>query len=136
MFRISGIWFGFLMLSFILGVIQRGAIDEYGQPTYLAFACVMVRSLVGLAVSLFTLILMCKTRRHIRNKYSIPQETCNGCEDCCCVYFCTCCTLSQMARHTADYETYRAACCSETGLPPHVSINEAEMMTSQVGSIV
>jgi hypothetical protein len=25
-----------------------------------------------------------------------------------------------MARHTADYDTYAARCCSETGLPANV----------------
>ena len=30
--------------------------------------------------------------------------------------------MAQMGRHTADYDTYRAACCTDTGLPNHVEV--------------
>jgi Cys-rich protein (TIGR01571 family) len=69
-------------------------------------------------VYIFILVLMCKTRRHIRDKFQIPEQQCHGCEDCCCVYWCHCCTVAQMARHTGDYKTHGARFCSETGLPP------------------
>jgi Cys-rich protein (TIGR01571 family) len=65
---------------------------------------------------LYTLIVMTKLRKAVRNKYKIPQTTCQGCEDCCCVFFCSCCTIAQLARQTADYERQRAYCCTETGL--------------------
>ena len=49
-------------------------------------------------------------RYTIRKKYNIPEECCtctgvDGLEDCCCAYWCMCCTLSQVARHEyADVE--------------------------------
>ena len=62
-----------------------------------------------------------KTRKFLRNKYAIQESFCkNGCEDFCCALMCPCCTVTQMARHTADYNTYRGVCCSDTGLPDHV----------------
>ncbi len=75
--------------------------------------------LIGLLWFVFVLVLITKTRQHIRAKYSIPEKECKGCEDCCCGFWCGCCTIAQMARHTADYENYAARCCSETGLGPN-----------------
>jgi Cys-rich protein (TIGR01571 family) len=66
---------------------------------------------------LYTVIVMIKLRRAVRDRYKIPQNTCHGCEDCCCVVFCTCCTISQLSRQTANYQSQRAYCCSDTGLP-------------------
>lgn len=34
----------------------------------------------------------------------------------CCAFWCTCCTIAQISRHTADYEHYPAFCCTESGL--------------------
>ena len=76
------------------------------------------RESLSLLYSIFVLIVMIRTRSHIRNKYQIPEQTCSGCEDCCCSFWCSACTICQMARHTADYKTYKASCCSETGLEP------------------
>jgi hypothetical protein len=61
-----------------------------------------------------------RTRRAIREKHAIPEQTCVGCEDVVCVACCGCCTVVQMSRHTADYDKYPAHCCTETGLPSHV----------------
>jgi Cys-rich protein (TIGR01571 family) len=70
----------------------------------------------------YTTITLIKLRRSIRQTYKIPETACHGCEDCCCVLFCSCCTLSQMARQTADYNQRRALCCSDTGLPEDIPI--------------
>jgi Cys-rich protein (TIGR01571 family) len=82
-----------------------------------------VRQGIGYAYGLFLLILMIRVRSSIRTKYSIPEENCTGCEDCCCSFWCHCCTLAQMARHVNDYEHNHASCCSDTGLSkstPHI----------------
>eukprot|EP00584_Thalassiosira_punctigera_P001777 CAMPEP_0172541746 /NCGR_PEP_ID=MMETSP1067-20121228/12510_1 /TAXON_ID=265564 ORGANISM="Thalassiosira punctigera, Strain Tpunct2005C2" /NCGR_SAMPLE_ID=MMETSP1067 /ASSEMBLY_ACC=CAM_ASM_000444 /LENGTH=295 /DNA_ID=CAMNT_0013327849 /DNA_START=78 /DNA_END=965 /DNA_ORIENTATION=- len=78
-----------------------------------------VNNTIGLLWAVFVLILICQTRQLLRARYDIPEQSCQGCEDCCCAYWCSCCTVAQMARHTADYETYVGVCCSDTGLPPH-----------------
>ena len=44
-----------------------------------------------------------------------PNKHCKGCEDCCCSFWCHCCTIAQMMRHTADYDKYDAQCCNDTG---------------------
>jgi len=72
--------------------------------------------ILRIAVVIYLLVLMFRTRRHIRRTYNIHG---GECEDCCCAYWCGFCTVSQMARHTADYRTYQATCCTETGLGEH-----------------
>lgn len=67
---------------------------------------------------LFVLVVLIRTRKYIRTKYQIPENSCQGCEDCCCSFWCGPCTICQIGRHTADYSRYSASCCSETGLDP------------------
>ena len=73
---------------------------------------------LGFVIVIFFICLTAKTRKRIRDRYDIRESTCHGCEDCCCAYWCGCCTIAQMARHTTEYEIYGAKCCSETGLSP------------------
>lgn len=63
-----------------------------------------------------------KVRSSIRNKYQIPEGRCEGTEDCLCATFCMPCAICQMGRHTADFDTYRATCCTATGLPRQVEL--------------
>jgi Cys-rich protein (TIGR01571 family) len=93
-----------------------------------AVVVLAIRYTLALAFSLYLLVATCRTRASIRERYAIPEQSCQGCEDCCCSYWCNCCTIAQMMRHTADYDTYDAQCCTETGLPaqrvsyPNVSV--------------
>lgn len=66
--------------------------------------------------TLWALYSLCMTRESVRVRYSIRQKPyyC-GCEDLCCSAFCPCLTAAQLARHTGEYETYPASCCTETG---------------------
>jgi len=73
---------------------------------------------------LYTFIVMVRLRMAIRDKYSIPEENCVGCEDCCTVFFCGCCSAVQMAHQTADYENDKAFCLTTTGLSPFADSNE------------
>lgn len=88
-------------------------------PTW-ATSLDMIQQFFSLIYAIFILVILMRTRAHIREKYQIPEENCQGCEDCCCSIFCSACTICQMARHTADYsqQGYSASCCSETGLDP------------------
>eukprot|EP00568_Trieres_chinensis_P007077 CAMPEP_0183308410 /NCGR_PEP_ID=MMETSP0160_2-20130417/21828_1 /TAXON_ID=2839 ORGANISM="Odontella Sinensis, Strain Grunow 1884" /NCGR_SAMPLE_ID=MMETSP0160_2 /ASSEMBLY_ACC=CAM_ASM_000250 /LENGTH=211 /DNA_ID=CAMNT_0025472251 /DNA_START=109 /DNA_END=744 /DNA_ORIENTATION=+ len=83
-----------------------------------------LNSVVGLAFFLYTLVVLMKLRAAVRARYQIPEKRCHGCEDCCLSFWCTCCTVAQLARHTADYDEEGGACCSETGLPGGVSAME------------
>ena len=78
------------------------------------------------AFFLYFFIAMCRTRQAIRARYKI-EDNCGGCSDCCCTFWCSCCTINQMARHTNDYEAYPVDCCSatcfnKTGLPANAPI--------------
>jgi Cys-rich protein (TIGR01571 family) len=82
-----------------------------------------IRQVMAYAYGLFLLILMIRVRSLVRSKYSIPEQTCTGCEDCCCSFWCHCCVVAQMARHVNDYQHNHASCCSDTGLNksvPHI----------------
>jgi Cys-rich protein (TIGR01571 family) len=82
-----------------------------------------IRHGIVFVYGLFLLILMIRVRSLVRSKYAIPEQTCTGCEDCCCSFWCHCCVVAQMARHVNDYEHNRASCCSDTGLNksvPHI----------------
>lgn len=97
--------------------------DETGQQVSAAPGVAFVlfmRNMIRLSVYVYILMALVKTRAHIRRTFGIPETSCRGCEDICCAFWCGCCTITQMARHTADYRTYRAACCSETGLGDNV----------------
>ena len=76
-----------------------------------------LHGLINCAFGLYTFIVMVKLRYTIRQRNKIPSNFCGVVEDCCCVCVCGCCTISQIARHVNDYDTYRAECCSPNGLP-------------------
>mmetsp|Transcript_19227 Transcript_19227/g.49208 ORF Transcript_19227/g.49208 Transcript_19227/m.49208 type:complete len:89 (-) Transcript_19227:369-635(-) len=42
----------------------------------------------------------CQNRARVRMVDNIPEDTCAGCEDCCCAFWCGCCTDIQLLRHT------------------------------------
>ena len=141
------IWIAYLVINFILSAIQSTYyVDSNGNPTSNAtptatgfYAARGAEIALGWAFYIFLFVLMCKTRVYIRNKYNIRNKHCQGsCEDVCCVFWCGCCTVAQMARHTADYETYAARCCSETGLPHNVRLaaDEASGVAPPPGSVV
>jgi Cys-rich protein (TIGR01571 family) len=137
-FRILAfLWIAFIGLQVIQQVLKVLSLNyevEHGEPNVTGAFMVLLLNLVVMAFSIFFLVITCNTRRHIREKYQIPEQQCHGCEDCCCTYWCTCCTISQMARHTGDYANHGSRWCSETGLPPSAS-SETELSTS-VPSIV
>lgn len=89
----------------------------YLPPLYLFLE--VLRYLVNIVFVVYMIVAIAKTRRYIREKYSIREKYCRGCEDCMCAYCCPCLTIAQMARHTADYDTYNARACTSTGLPPN-----------------
>ena len=110
-----------------LAIISIGAPASYdanGNPVYDVTGPYLffhfLNKILSLGLFVYLLIVVMNTRNYIRRKYAIPERDCNGCEDFCCALWCQCCTITQIARHTADYDTYAAACCTENGLPPHV----------------
>lgn len=77
---------------------------------------------LDLGVLIYFLYMVTTTRRLVRREFDIPELRCHGYEDCCISTFCTPCAIAQMGRHTADYETYAAYCCTDTGLANHIEV--------------
>ena len=106
-----------LIIYLIFDVSLTIAITATGTgSSELVFLKVLIRT----AFAFYVLFATLKTRIYIRRKDNIPEEHCRGVEDCCISYWCTCCVIAQMARHTADYGIYGASCCTETGLVDYV----------------
>ena len=66
----------------------------------------------------YMIFLVARTRAQLRRRYSIAQQ-CEG-EDWLCAFFCHCCTVAQMARHTADYRVQKVS-CNDKGVPENGS---------------
>eukprot|EP00529_Nitzschia_sp_RCC80_P027120 CAMPEP_0113468834 /NCGR_PEP_ID=MMETSP0014_2-20120614/15571_1 /TAXON_ID=2857 /ORGANISM="Nitzschia sp." /LENGTH=280 /DNA_ID=CAMNT_0000361259 /DNA_START=222 /DNA_END=1064 /DNA_ORIENTATION=+ /assembly_acc=CAM_ASM_000159 len=107
--------------------VDQMALDYEACPGWKPYVLSCIQCVMGL----YTLVVMIRLRRAVRTAYRIPPRGCCGgpsgdcgdvcaVEDCCCVFWCTCCTVSQLARQTADYDRIRAVCCSTTGLPSDV----------------
>jgi len=88
--------------------------DIYDTPEWLA----ILRFSGNFLFTFYCIYALCRTRQNVRARYQIPEEHCQGCEDCCCAAFCACCTTAQLLRHTGEYESYPGVCCSTTGHPP------------------
>jgi Cys-rich protein (TIGR01571 family) len=74
-----------------------------------------VGSVISSAMALFCFFITMRLRMYVRERYSIPGSCC---EDCCCSFWCMQCTICQLHRHTADFKTYPAGCCTDNGLNP------------------
>lgn len=64
-------------------------------------------------------------RSSLRERFMIRESCCYDLEDLCCSTWCLPCTISQMARHTANFDDYEAVCCSTSGLPDGVKVSQA-----------
>jgi len=84
-------------------------------------SCIPLLSM-DISILFYIIYLTARTRKEIRKEYGILGQRCGGHEDTCLSLWCTSCVISQMGRHTADYETYRANYCTDTGLPNHVEV--------------
>jgi len=72
----------------------------------------------AIIMTVWGVVALTNTRSFVRHKYAIPEDQrCLGLEDVCCAFWCSCCTVAQIARHTGEHETYRSVCCSATGMP-------------------
>ena len=63
-----------------------------------------------------------KVRSYLRKRDNIPEMRCFGCEDVCCAFFCGCCTASQLARQTTNYDEEDAYWFTNTGLAPSETV--------------
>ena len=74
---------------------------------------------VWYAFYIYIIVALTLARNNFRKKYNIPAQHCGESvlDDCCCAYWCGCCTLIQMHRHTHDEKSYPYEITSKTGLP-------------------
>ena len=74
----------------------------------------IVLGLVLNGVCLFYyLVLVIRTRAHLRKQFDIPESSFFGSEDIVMSLACPSCVVMQMGRHTAQYEAHQASCCSK-----------------------
>ena len=97
-----------LMLVFILGLLltvgsnlRRSMRNRYKIPPTYQTICAARRQ---------------GTRFRGTNRGMDNESRCERMEDCCCLGFCGCCTLIQMARHTHNDKEYPGLACTTTGL--------------------
>ena len=118
-----------LIIKQIQEEVDQMTADYEACPGWKPYVLRFIQCIMGL----YTFVVMIKLRRAVRAAFQIPPRECCGSsrndnycgdscsvEDCCCVFWCGCCTVSQLARQTADYDHIRAVCCSTTGLPSDV----------------
>lgn len=71
------------------------------------------------ALAIVSLVAMTQARHFMRKKWSLPADCCDdsgGLSDCCCVFWCSCCSVIQMMRHTHDEKVHHYNLASKTGL--------------------
>lgn len=98
----------FFILSIILSPDNVDDDDDYSTAYHF----------VNIFYEAFLVFIIFKVRHHLRARENIPETRCFGCEDIFCAFFCGCCTTSQMARQTANYDEEDAYWLSNTGLAP------------------
>jgi Cys-rich protein (TIGR01571 family) len=81
-------------------------------------------ALVNVVMFGFVVFVTQSTRSSVREKFMIRERCCYDLEDVCCATLCLPCSVGQMQRHTANYDDYEAVCCSKTGLPNGVRVNQ------------
>lgn len=105
-----------LVAFYVYAVAMEVAMLLYPTPDDTPHLALSIARIAGVVLfSLWWLMALCNTRKTVRQRYQIPG---GGCEDVCCSLFCSCCTVSQMMRHTGEYETFPGTWCSATGHPP------------------
>jgi len=112
-----------LILNWILSTIMLYEIEihtnEENNLTTLTYSPLyemtnMLRNWMNILCLIYTVFTMTKTRSYIRTIYSIPGSLWG---DCWVSFWCVCCTISQMASQTTEYDLYPGKCCTSTGLP-------------------
>lgn len=142
-------WMGCCCTPLVYGqVMTRMRLDWLGQPdrvhagaktfgivsllfiAYLSLSLVGI-CFVGLAFFIYSMVAFTRARSEVRRRFRIPAYIlgcCNGgLEDCCCIFWCGCCSSIQMARHTHNEDKYPYEPCAPNGLPTYAP----ELMTME-----
>lgn len=112
---VSALWIIFIVLDFVKTSFVQ-VCDETGCYTDLSQninGLTATLSVITSLLALYFVYIGTMTRIRMRRAFQI-RGNCLG--DCCAYYWCPCCTITQMARHTHDYEVHEGSCFSKTGL--------------------
>ena len=104
----------FLLVVVYWGLTLAGTFPRSYDPVGLSLIASFLYNVVSWGFGFYTWFLLTKLRAAIRARFKIPSQWWG--EDCCMALWCSCCSVSQMARQTADYEQHSAICCSTTGI--------------------
>lgn len=125
--------------------LDHDAQSAYDQLSDVNKAKYTINSWISTVFGVYIFYIMIQLRATLRHVYSIPEEHCLCCyqlgcgsnprdgvcggesklctagvpigwEDICCAIWCQVCVVSQMARHTVDYEEKSALCCNTVGV--------------------
>lgn len=94
----------------------------YGIALLLGFILVIATGagfMIMYIYLLYLVVVLTLTRLHMRNLYRIPGQMFGDTplDDFCFSFWCTCCTLLQLTRHTHDGNVYNYRYDTKTGLP-------------------
>ena len=95
--RVAVIYLLYLLIRYSIGlamqaVLPAATVDDQGYIVYPTSAPVaaivldIVSRICGVLFFIYLAIATTRTRRSVREKYSIPEESCSGCEDPLCVF--------------------------------------------------
>jgi Cys-rich protein (TIGR01571 family) len=104
--------------------IYTGYNWKWSRGLDLSVADISAILLVNVTMYGFVVFVTQSTRSSLREKFLIREQRCHDLEDIVLSTTCLPCTVGQMVRHTANYDDYEAVCCSKTGLPDGVRVNE------------
>jgi len=116
---VSAVWIGYTVINWMLSILTRStntvciyySCYYYVQIGFTGFTWFL--AIVALLLAIYFIYIGTATRMRMRNAFQIAGS-CFG--DCCACFWCPCCTVTQMARHTHDYHVHKSACCSKNGL--------------------
>jgi Cys-rich protein (TIGR01571 family) len=134
-------WIGFcctpVLLAQLLTRLRLTWKGEEGtqEETSLTFNRIVIAMIVALSFARIPILGSCiflsflmivvvyagsNLRRYVRKRYKIrptlPMKCGEGIEDCCCMFWCSCCSAIQIARHTHDDKEFPGYGCTSTGL--------------------
>jgi Cys-rich protein (TIGR01571 family) len=107
----------------LIGIFKYLIFEDPDHPLHAAFMILYM---------LYLTFLLIRVRKYIRNRDGISEDYgCGKYEDCCIAYFLPCCTVSQLARQTANYDIEIGYYMTQDGLAPSSSDEDVVDVDSQ-----
>jgi len=118
------------------GLVYLSYTWKWDQAMELTMADLGALGVVNVAMYIFIVFVAQATRGGLREKFMIREQRCSDLEDITVAGVCLPCTVSQMMRHTGNYDDYEGVCCSKTGLPDGVRVNQINLLSKGDGQYV